>query len=38
MTAAIEFISLGMIYAGDLMLCICAVTFLWLVSQEGGLE
>lgn len=37
MTETILFIQTAATAASDLLLCIGAVTFLWLVNQEGGL-
>jgi len=38
MTEAVQMISLGMEYAGDVMLCVAAVVFLGLVAMEDGLK
>ena len=37
MTEAITILQSVVIYAGDLMLCIGALVFLWLVAMESGL-
>lgn len=37
MTETIIFIQTAATHASDLLLCIGAVAFIWLVNQEGGL-
>ncbi len=37
MTEAITILQSVVIYAGDLMLCIGALVFLWLVAMESGI-
>ena len=38
MADAINLIATGMQYAGDLMICLSAAVFLWLVAMDDGLN